>query len=369
MRLDCFHRMGGQGPTRVFLVGLCAALVASGAIVFPAGAQTWDGEASTDRWTDKDNWDPDRTPAIDGTADVTFSGSVRLNPDLNKDWKVHSVTFDEEAGAFVLGGVRTLSVTDGGILNRDRDLQTFSVRIRMTEDQTWDAAAGPLRLTETILNTGHDLTVTGAFDTAIDGSLRGGGGLTKSGAGTVTLSGDNTFSGDLVIDAGTLLLGGDDRINNSVDATLGGGTFATGGFDERLKTLTLSASSVIDLGDGDSVLEFAKSDAASWTDGTQLTIFNWTGSTSGGGTDQLYFGANAGGLSSSQLRQIQFADPFGPGSGLFGARILETGEVVPIPEPATVAVAGLIGCLLCFSERRRLLASARRLSRFPRTGS
>jgi len=50
------------------------------------------------------------------------------------------------------------------------------------------------------------------------------------------------------------------------------------------------------------------------------------------------------------LARIQFVDPFGPGSGLRAARILASGEIVPVPEPTTL-FAGL--ALLTFAGLRR----------------
>ena len=129
--------------------------------------------------------------------------------------------------------------------------------------------------------------------------------------------------------------------------TLNGGTFNTGGFSETLGVLTLSLSSVIDMGAGNSILHFLDSSAATWT-GT-LSIWNWSGNTLGGGTDQLYFGNGSGtGLTTSQLTQVKFYSdagttilPYAPGFSNFTGGF---GEVVPVPEPSGVAVAiGLLG--------------------------
>jgi hypothetical protein len=86
--------------------------------------------------------------------------------------------------------------------------------------------------------------------------------------------------------------------------TLNGGTFNTSGLSEHelsgatvtpgIGALTLSSSSIIDLGSGASILAFANSSAQTWT-GT-LSIYNWSGiSVAGKGTDQLYFGTDSTG--------------------------------------------------------------------------
>jgi autotransporter-associated beta strand protein len=56
------------------------------------------------------------------------------------------------------------------------------------------------------------------------GVISGTGGVTKAGAGTVSLSGTNTFSGGMRVDAGTLQVSG--AVNPAGRLTLAGGTFA-----------------------------------------------------------------------------------------------------------------------------------------------
>src|SRR5205807_5274247 len=129
--------------------------------------------------------------------------------------------------------------------------------------------------------------------------------LVKSGAGTLVLTGVNTFSGTTTINAGTLmaantsgsalgstssitlnsggtlLLGASNQINDSATMTLAGGTFSTGSYSEGtasavgIGALTLTASgSHIDFGTGTvGVLSFASLS----TNSNTLIIDNWTG--------------------------------------------------------------------------------------------
>jgi autotransporter-associated beta strand protein len=215
--------------------------------------------------------------------------------------------------------------------------------------------------------------------TTFSGVVTNTAGLTKTGPGTLVLSGASANAygsssangyttvsggtlklsktagvaavpnGSLIVNAGgILLLGAANQVGDSIPMTLGGGTFQSAGFSEQLGTLKLTGNSVIDLGGGSSVLGFAASSAVAWTGSTTLTLSNWNGATSGGGTERVVFGSSSSGLSSGQLGQIRFANPPGFPAGTYAAKILGSGEVVPLTvapgitaQPTnTVAVAG-----------------------------
>jgi autotransporter-associated beta strand protein len=166
-------------------------------------------------------------------------------------------------------------------------------------------------------------------------------GITKTGTGTLTLSGANTYTGTTTISAGTLALGATGVMANAAPIVLNGGTFSSGlaaGFTEAVGTLGLTSNAILDLGTGTHTLSFAASNGVSWTAARIITVTGWSGNYATGtsGTSgQLFFGASATGLTATQLGQMQFFD----GIDYYPAKILPSGEVVPYSAPTATYYA------------------------------
>lgn len=182
----------------------------------------------------------------------------------------------------------------------------------------------------------------------LEGTMAGSQGFTKTGSGWLRLTQSNSLTGAVVVSGGRLALAatGGGALRNASSLRLESGASAVllaaqqlgagtaidlaGGtmrgasgtvvVEEHAGTLTLNASSTIDL--GASAIRFADSSAITWGASSVLTITNWRGAPGGG----LFFGA--GGLTSTQLAQIYFAD-----LGVRGAQLAgPDGELTPIPE-------------------------------------
>ncbi|HCR36666.1 MAG TPA: hypothetical protein DIU37_00790, partial [Opitutae bacterium] len=235
---------------------------------------------------------------------------------------------------------------------------------------------------------------SGSMRTGSSTVISGTGGLIKTGTGFVSYGNSstthNTYTGLTDVVGGTLststasdnatIIPGNIKVqsgatlallhNNNVadtsDVELNGGTlrFQTGGagsntIAETLDTLTLTDDSSLvfsNLGssvDGALVVSFSDSSGTSWTSGKKLIIEDWDGSFSGGGRNQLFFGSNSSGLSTGQLAQVTFLNPNGLG-GFWDAKLLSTGELVPVPEPSTWIFGSLALVILAYVERRRL---------------
>jgi autotransporter-associated beta strand protein len=236
--------------------------------------------------------------------------------------------------------------------------------------------------------------ITTNADAAISAALGGSIGLTKLGNSILTLSGANTYTGSTTVNAGTLTVDNNttttarlantsavtvnsgstvlltqsgatastDRINNSATVNLAGGTLKLNGVSEGTSAaagvgaLTLASSSKINLA-GTSLLHFAASNGQTWS-GT-LSIYNWSGTLTGGGAEQLLFGTSAQGLTPLQLSEFQFYSDAGQTAYLPGAVILSTGEVVPdpvlVPEPSTLTCEILGLGVIAYTQRRRFI--------------
>ena len=135
-----------------------------------------------------------------GTGTITVSGSVNAN----------SLTFVSSGsgnnvslsgGNITLGGT-TPFITVTNTANASATTQTISSNITLGANQTWTVNAG------------------GSVGTAalnVSGRVSGGFGITKTGNGTLTLNGTNTYTGD------TLVSGSGSRINATNASSFGTG--------------------------------------------------------------------------------------------------------------------------------------------------
>jgi len=199
----------------------------------------------------------------------------------------------------------------------------------------------------------NDLTLSGTIDlgsatrvirvnntaaTVFSGVISGTGGMIKTNGGALTLSGANTYTGGTTLSQGTLRLGADNVIPDSGSFTFAGGVLDANNRTDTIGPLSLTADSTLNLvNDGTrGILTFG--DATALNSIVRLNIYGWVGDGTGAaaGGDQIFVGA---GTSATFLGDIFFADYNG---GILGAARLDSGELVPIPEPINVAL-GVFG--------------------------
>ena len=208
-------------------------------------------------------------------------------------------------------------------------------------------------------------TVDAGTTTTESGSLSGAGGITKQGTGTLIVTGDNSYTGAVAVDAGvlnlnssvggaaattssvsvasgaTLLLSQSDQVSNTAAVTLSGGTIQrASGVSEVFGSLNLTASSFLDFSSGTAgTLEFS---GISYTPSALLVldIANFTqGST-------LVFQTT----SNLSMTGFTFSGSGGFGSSSFNGT---TFTITAIPEPSTLVAGGALLLGLAFSALRR----------------
>jgi autotransporter-associated beta strand protein len=102
--------------------------------------------------------------------------------------------------------------------------------------------------------------------------------FTKSGVGTLKISGVNNYTGTTTISGGTLQLGSGGNIPDASAVYFTGGNLNDGGFNETMGALFLSNSATITLGNAAHSLTFASAGTFAGTASTtMLSIFGYNG--------------------------------------------------------------------------------------------
>lgn len=227
------------------LAQLPATITTTGFVYSGQGLWLADGGGN---WNDWSKWETDGgAPGLDAgftTTDTAafVTGAITENTTISLNGtspSLKALTFDHGTLSY------TLDATGGGTLILNGGGSGASVTVRAGSHQI----SAPVTL-----NDNTTMTVTNAADhLTVSGAISGAGNLTKLGDGKLTLSGENTYTGNTIIDGGSLTLTG------SVGTT-GSTADVYVGKDNGGASLTISGGGVIT--NGKSVIGFGASSNA-----------------------------------------------------------------------------------------------------------
>lgn len=180
------------------------------------------------------------------------------------------------AGTLVLGGANTYAgatTVQGGVLSVSADNNLGAAAGGLTLDGSTLQVTGTAfnsTARNIVLSNGGSIDIVDASNTLdVSGAVTGNGGLTKLGAGTLALSGANSYTGGTMVKSGTLSVAADNNLGNAAGGVaLDGTTLRITGtaFNTTARSITLGASGGgLDISDADNVFTLASSLSGSGT--------------------------------------------------------------------------------------------------------
>lgn len=199
---------------------------------------------------------------------ITTGATNYTSTTLGIDTSIASLIMDATAtGAVGIGGTNTLTIS-AITINSGAGPLTISTALALGAANTWTnnaATANTFTVSGNIDNGANLLTIAGTGNTTISGIIGSGatfsGGLTKSGAGTLTLNGANNYTGPTTIStACTVILGSATALGSSSGSlsiisgttlNLNGNSLTKGAISGTGGTITTGVAPTVNLTLGD----------------------------------------------------------------------------------------------------------------------
>ncbi|MES2559108.1 MAG: autotransporter-associated beta strand repeat-containing protein [Bacteroidota bacterium] len=185
---------------------------------------TWTGGTSSD-WTISGNWN-NGVPNTDNGSIITIAATPTNQPDIGAGTITIGLLVMETGAS--ISGTGTLRL-DGATMTVNSNEPTpaaISCNLAILQSETFtindDATADP--------------------DLEISGILSGAFNIIKQGAGTLMLSGANTYSGTNSVTAGTLMNGASNAVSNNTVTVSDGAVYNLNGFNETIGALNVNGA-------------------------------------------------------------------------------------------------------------------------------
>ena len=155
-----------------------------------ASTETWNGLGASQNWDNNNNWVSGLAPGYVGDS-LVFAGTVGLKPVLDQAYTVPALTFSSTAGGYAITNTpgNALTLAPGAtVVNNSTFVETLNVPVQL---------AGAATL-QTVTNV--------VFNQPVSEVTPGAGVLTIQ-SGPAILQNSNTYSGNTIINNGTLTIG------------------------------------------------------------------------------------------------------------------------------------------------------------------
>jgi fibronectin-binding autotransporter adhesin len=198
-------------------------------------------------------YDVDTLTTLDGNSnfagnldELNFYGSALSATQVNQLFTTNAVSTAGGGGQFLPSNTAVNIPNSGATLDLNSNNQTIG---------SLAGVAGSL----VTLESGSLITGGNGGSTIFAGSITGTGGIAKEGAGTMTMSGTNGYSGGTTVDNGTLLIAAAGALPAASGVTVTGGTLKLGTSTgvETLSSLTINGSGVFDVNNNHIIVSYS----------------------------------------------------------------------------------------------------------------